>query len=42
VKLHDRQGTPSAARIRIVLAEKELENQIEFVTVDLTWTEDRR
>jgi glutathione S-transferase len=35
VKLYDRQGTPNAARIRIVLAEKQLEPRIEFVTVDL-------
>ncbi|MEJ0034482.1 MAG: glutathione S-transferase family protein [Gammaproteobacteria bacterium] len=35
MKLHDRQGTPNAARIRIVLAEKGLDDQVEFVTVDL-------
>ena len=35
MKLYDRQGTPNAARIRIVLAEKGLESQVEFVTVDL-------
>ncbi|MEI9886593.1 MAG: glutathione S-transferase [Rhizomicrobium sp.] len=35
VKLYDRQGTPNAARIRIVLAAKGLEDGIEFVTVDL-------
>jgi glutathione S-transferase len=35
VKLYDRQGTPNAARIRIVLAQKQLENQIELITVDL-------
>ena len=35
MKLYDRQGTPNAARIRIVLAAKGLESQVEFVTVDL-------
>jgi glutathione S-transferase len=35
MKIYDREGTPNAARIRIVLAEKELEDQIEFVSVDL-------
>src|SRR6187551_3782375 len=35
MKLYDRQGTPNAARIRIVLAEKGLDAQVEFVTVDL-------
>jgi glutathione S-transferase len=35
MKIHDREGTPNAARIRIVLAEKALDDQVEFVTVDL-------
>jgi glutathione S-transferase len=35
MKLYDRQGTPNAARIRIVLAEKGLDDRIEFVPVDL-------
>jgi glutathione S-transferase len=35
LKLYDRQGTPNAARIRIVLAAKDLDSQVEFVTVDL-------
>jgi glutathione S-transferase len=35
VKLYDRQGTPNAARIRIVLAAKGLDAQVEFATVDL-------
>ncbi len=35
MKIYDREGTPNAARIRIVLAHKGLENQVEFVTVDL-------
>ncbi len=35
MKLYDRQGTPNAARIRIVLAAKGLDHQVEFVSVDL-------
>jgi glutathione S-transferase len=35
MKIYDRQGTPNAARIRIVVAEKGLESQVEYVTVDL-------
>jgi glutathione S-transferase len=35
VRIYDREGTPNAARIRIVLAEKGLDDQVEFVTVDL-------
>ncbi len=35
MKLYDRQGTPNAARIRIVLAEKGIDDQFEFVPVDL-------
>jgi glutathione S-transferase len=35
MKLYDRQGTPNAARIRIILAGKGLEDEIEFITVDL-------
>ncbi|MEJ0099572.1 MAG: glutathione S-transferase family protein [Pseudomonadota bacterium] len=35
MKLYDRQGTPNAARIRIVIAQKGLEKEFEFVTVDL-------
>lgn len=42
MKLYDRQGTPNAARIRIVLAEKGLESQIEFVTVDLIAAEQKQ
>lgn len=34
MKLYDREGTPNAARIRIVLAEKRI-SDVEFVTVDL-------
>ncbi|TBY08148.1 glutathione S-transferase family protein [Rhizobium laguerreae] len=35
MKIFDRPGFPNPARIRIVLAEKELEPQVEFVPVDL-------
>jgi glutathione S-transferase len=35
MKIYDRQGTPNAARIRIVVAQKGLESQVEYVTVDL-------
>jgi glutathione S-transferase len=35
MKLYDREGTPNAARIRIVLAHKQLEEQVTFVSVDL-------
>ena len=42
MKLYDRQGTPNAARIRIVLAEKKLESQVEFVTVDLIAAEQKQ
>jgi len=42
VKLYDRQGTPNAARIRIVLAAKGLEDQIEIVPVDLVNAEQKQ
>lgn len=35
MKIHDTPGFPNPARIRIVLAEKGLESQVEFVKVDL-------
>jgi glutathione S-transferase len=35
VKLYDRQGTPNAARIRIVLAEKGLDDKVELIPIDL-------
>lgn len=41
MKLYDRQGTPNAARIRIVLAEKRLDDAVEFVTVDLIAAEQK-
>jgi glutathione S-transferase len=42
MKLYDRQGTPNAARIRIVLAAKGLDDQVEFVTVDLIAAEQKQ
>jgi glutathione S-transferase len=42
MKLYDREGTPNAARIRIVLAEKALEDRVEFVTVDLIAAEQKQ
>ncbi len=42
MKLYDRQGTPNAARIRIVLAEKGLDSAVEIVTVDLITAEQKR
>jgi glutathione S-transferase len=42
VKIHDREGTPNAARIRIVLAAKRLEDRIEFVSVDLINAEQKQ
>ena len=35
MKIYDIPGFPNPARIRIVLAEKGLDSQIEFVKVDL-------
>lgn len=35
MKIHDREGTPNSARIRIVVEEKKLEQSIEFVGVDI-------
>jgi glutathione S-transferase len=42
MKLHDCSGTPNAARIRIVLAAKGLEAQVEFVHVDLLAAEHKQ
>ena len=41
MKIHDREGTPNAARIRIVVAEKGLEHQVEFISVDLIAAEQK-
>lgn len=35
MKIYDRQGTPNAARIRIVIAVKGLEDRVEYVLIDL-------
>lgn len=42
MKIHDRPGFPNPARIRIVLKEKDLESQIEFVPVDLISAEHKQ
>ncbi len=42
MKIFDREGTPNAARIRIVLAEKGLEDQVAFATVDLIAAEQKQ
>jgi glutathione S-transferase len=42
VRLYDRQGTPNAARIRIVIAEKGLAGTIEYVPVDLIAADQKR
>jgi glutathione S-transferase len=42
MKLYDREGTPNAARIRIVLAQKGLDRDVEFVTVDLIAAEQKQ
>jgi glutathione S-transferase len=42
MKLYDREGTPNAARIRIVLAQKGLDREVEFVTVDLIAAEQKQ
>ncbi len=40
--IHDRAGTPNAARVRIVVAEKGLEDQVRYVSVDLVAAEQKR
>ena len=42
MKVYDREGTPNAARIRIVIAEKGLEDQVEYVSVDLIAAEQKQ
>ncbi|MGY8709976.1 glutathione S-transferase [Bradyrhizobium sp. 18BD] len=39
MKVYDRPGFPNPARIRIALAEKQLDSQVEFVPVDLIGAE---
>jgi glutathione S-transferase len=42
VKIYDRTGFPNPMRTRIVLAEKALEDQVEFVSVDLIGAEHKQ
>ena len=42
MKIHDFEGFPNPARIRIALAEKGLTNQVEFVHVDVPGGEHKR
>lgn len=42
MKIYDRSGFPNPARIRIVLAEKQLESQIQFVPIDLIGAEHKQ
>ena len=42
MKIYDRSGFPNPSRIRIVLAEKQLEDQITFVSVDLIAAEHKQ
>ncbi len=42
MKIHDRPGFPNPTRIRIVLAAKGLDSQIEFVPVDLIGAEHKQ
>ncbi|MGY8632822.1 glutathione S-transferase [Bradyrhizobium sp. 14AA] len=39
MKIYDRPGFPNPARIRIALAEKQLDSQVEFVPIDLIGAE---
>jgi len=42
VKIYDRPGFPNSSRIRIVLAEKGLDDKVEFVSVDLIGAEHKQ
>ena len=42
MKIYDREGGPHPARIRIVLAEKRLEDKIEFISVNLIGAEQKQ
>jgi glutathione S-transferase len=42
MRIYDRAGFPNPSRIRIVLAEKGLEDQIEYVSVDLIGAEHKQ
>jgi glutathione S-transferase len=42
MKIHDRPGFPNPARIRIVLAAKEMESRVRFIPVDLIAAEHKK
>jgi glutathione S-transferase len=42
MKIYDRPGFPNPSRIRIVLSEKKLDDQVEFVSVDLIGAEHKQ
>jgi glutathione S-transferase len=42
MRIYDREGAPHPARVRIVLAAKKLEDQVEFVSVDLISAEQKQ
>ena len=42
MKIYDRDGGPHPARVRIVLAEKGLQDQVEFLSVDLIAAEQKQ
>ena len=42
MKIYDREGTPNAARIRIVLAAKGIESLVEFLSIDLIEAEQKQ
>ncbi len=42
MKIYDREGAPHPARVRIVLAAKALDDQVEFVSVDLLAAEQKQ
>jgi glutathione S-transferase len=41
MKIYDRAGAPNTARVRIVLAAKRLEDQVDFVSIDLIGAEQK-
>jgi glutathione S-transferase len=42
MKLYDREGTPNAARVRIVLAAKGLQDRVDYLSVDLIAAEQKQ
>ena len=42
MKIYDREGAPHPARVRIVVAEKRLEDRVEFISIDLIAAEHKR